>query len=109
MSTTSATSPHLWVLLCQVCQDKDASFGLAMHTTIHHIMYFSEEAIAVMGAKVVTHGTSSETGVLDERTFVAFYGCSPSRLLDIWETCERPSKNIKHLFWTLAYMKLYLP
>jgi hypothetical protein len=49
--------------------------------------------------------------LLDERTYVCFYGIDHIEVLQIWEMCctsvLKPTP--KHLFWALMYMKLYLP
>ena len=70
-------------------------------------MQFDGETVAKLAAHAVTHGTADEP--FDDRSFVAFFGCSPNRVAEIWEVCSRPSKHLKHLLWALCFMKLYLP
>ena len=48
---------------------------------------------------------------MNDRTFIAFYGRDKDSVLEIWERCWHlvPKTKLKHLLWTLMYMKLYLP
>lgn len=47
---------------------------------------------------------------MDERTFVAFFGRNADSVLELWNTFNHLVKKtkLKHLFWTLLYLKLYL-
>jgi hypothetical protein len=54
------------------------------------------------------HMATKKDKLVDERTFVAFYGTTPNIVLEVWEYCERPTgTHPKHLLWALMYLKLY--
>lgn len=63
----------------------------------------------LVGSKIATHSTCKEP--LDQRTFISFYGRNEVEVLEVWDLCWRDlvGTKVDHLFWTLMYMKLYLP
>ena len=61
-----------------------------------------------LGSKIALR---REGKLLDERTFVSFFGRDHVEVLQLWDMCHFSIQKAKpdHLFWTLMYMKLYLP
>jgi len=71
-------------------------------------MRFSAEACNAYGAKIAYR--NYEVKPLSDRAFVAFYGRTPEEVSELWDLCS-PHINkpkIRHLFWTLMFMKLYI-
>ena len=61
--------------------------------------------------EIVLRGGSKVT--VNDRTFRAFYSRDAQEIAEIWELfspyVKRNNTKLKHLFWTLMYLKLYLP
>ena len=80
---------------------------------------YSQEAVAQIGADIAfrrsnkckCEDTKEKKKTIKDRTFRAFYGRSAGDVKEIWETFHPHIKkpHLKHLFWTLMYLKLYLP
>ena len=72
-------------------------------------MLLTPEALKKLGSEIATR---NQDVVLDDRTFMAFYGVSPVVMFDCWEhiSFDKPKGCYpKHLLWTCFFVKLYLP
>ena len=71
------------------------------------------EYIRRLGEDMVTKdpGPGKKLKNLSDVTFKCFYGKIQEEILEIWNMCHRhiPKTTIKHLLWSLMYMKLYNP
>ena len=80
---------------------------------------YSQEAVAQIGADIAfrrsnkckCEDTKKKKKTIKDRTFRAFYGRSADDVQEIWEAFypHIVKPELKHLFWTLMYLKLYLP
>ena len=65
------------------------------------------EAFHKLGSEIASNGANEE---LDSRTFIAFYGASPTIMAESWERLE-PNKlkacRPKHLVWTCMFIASY--
>ena len=78
---------------------------------------YSKEAVAQIGADIAFRRSNkckceyNKDKNIKDRTFRAFYGRSADDVQEIWEAFypHIVKPELKHLFWTLMYLKLYLP
>ena len=72
------------------------------------MVLFTPQTVKMFGDRIVT----KKAGViLDDRSFIAFYGTTPEIISECWERVQSgiaPGK-LKHLLWAFMFMKLYLP
>jgi hypothetical protein len=71
---------------------------------------FTPEAALALGSEIASRKPGCK--LLNERTYTAFYGRTPTEISDVWEMCNEripttARTQVKHLFWALMYMKLY--
>mmetsp|Transcript_17549 Transcript_17549/g.32477 ORF Transcript_17549/g.32477 Transcript_17549/m.32477 type:complete len:363 (+) Transcript_17549:249-1337(+) len=72
-------------------------------------MKYSKAVIEVIGCCVAS---KNERKKLNQRAFVAFYNRTPEEAFELWEYCApliEKKTHPKHLFWSLMFMKLYVP
>lgn len=72
-------------------------------------MKYNHDTIEAIGCYVASRGSQAK---LQPRQFVAFYNRTSEEAFDLWELCAlsiEPKTHPKHMFWCLAYMKLYVP
>lgn len=71
-------------------------------------MNYTEKEIIEFGNKIILRDGE---GTVTERTFRCFYGRNGCEILQVWEMIQPflIKAKLKHLFWTMMYMKLYLP
>ena len=71
-------------------------------------MKLNRETVNAIGSDIAS---KTKGKILDDRTFRSFYGRSPDEVLELWELCcdDIPKTKLKHLFWSLMHMKLYMP
>ena len=81
-------------------------------------MQFSAQAVRQLGSDIALWVKDEDKKrenykeeSINDRTFRSFYGRNEEYIQEIWETFS-PKINkakLKHLFWTLMYLKLYVP
>jgi len=74
-------------------------------------MKFSATSFQHLGSQL-TIGKDDDSKMLDDRTFVAFFGMSPEIIAESWSLIHDNldgTARPKHLLWTCMFMKLYLP